>query len=99
FIGQSDLDLGPRQYLVRNVAKVADDSVTTVGKRNSIDSPLVVLLLLAVDSELRAFRRMVGLPRLERAPEPVDDFVGVLLAPLLVHELSKVRADKVRHIA
>ena len=66
-------DLLARQYLCRYVAKVTDDSVAAVGKRDAIDAPFVIFLNAAIESLLDMFWGDVGFAGFQRMSKSPDD--------------------------
>ena len=81
-----------RVHLCRDVSEVAHHAVATVGERNAVEAPLVVLGDAAIDAELGALGREERFSGLERVPEDPHHLVGVVLLPQNADDLLEVAA-------
>ena len=81
-----------RLLLFGDIAEVADQPETSVGHRDAIDAPFVVLGDATIETELGPLGCDVRLAGHERVPEDADDFIGVVPFPQDVDDLVEIRA-------
>ena len=72
---------GDRFFLIRDVAKVADDAKLAIRKSDAIEPPFVERHDAPIEVELGALGCDVRLAGRQGVPENPNDFIGVILPP------------------